>query len=651
MVINNKRVSDRVKLVATKIIDYRWIIALLIFCVCVCLHLNGSSMSTISVYLPTVTDAYVDESYNIVGEARGVRSDEYAVHTPTYFSQEYNNYAKHSDRMGVGKTNMVLDYYAPTRDVTTIGKPFNWGYLMFGNEIGLSWYWCGLMIMLFMTAFEMFWILTKKDAVLSLAGMLLIGFSPAMQWWMIPHITIVFVYAMALFDIGYYFFFAKKKWIKWLVTGLAVIAIIGFALSIFPSCQLPCALVVCALLAGCFMRDKDEFIFDRYLAVRIAVVVLVVGAVLGEFLISSREDLKLLMNTAYPGQRVSTGGEITLYGLFTNLSSVYLSYKDSNVINNCEVAGFVHFAPLFLLLYPRINQRLRQDRDRQIFVGRSLFAALIIEIIFMCAGFPETLSKLTMFKFCNRMSICYGWTAAIFTLWCVYVIVNKKDIFRKWEMIAYPILYGAIYCTFIDATVLEYLPMKYQLLEIGCFVLILILAMTNHKRCFSCAMSVVMILAGFGVNPINRGISPITNRPISHYVSDTVKSDPDSKWLTVNTSSVVSNLIMANGARVLDATNFYPDNAKWEILDPDKEYEDCYNRYANMVFFFTDGEEYMENPTPDSINVYISPLELEKLGVKYLVSGGDSSSILDKYGIKYTVEFVQDNYFVYNIQY
>ena len=70
-----------------------------------------------------------------------------------------------------------------------------------------------------------------------------------------------------------------------------------------------------------------------------------------------------------------------------------------------------------------------------------------------------------------------------------------------------------------------------------------------------------------------------------------------------------------------------------------------------MVFFFTDGEEYMENPTPDSINVYISPLELEKLGVKYLVSGGDSSSILDKYGIKYTVEFVQDNYFVYNIQY
>lgn len=47
----------------------------------------------------------------------------------------------------------------------------------------------------------------------------------------------------------------------------------------------------------------------------------------------------------------------------------------------------------------------------------------------------------------------------------------------------------------------------------------------------------------------------------------------------------------------------------------------------------------------------LSPFELEKLGVKYLVSGGDLSSILDKYGIKYTVEFVQDNYFVYNIQY
>lgn len=99
---------------------YRWALALLVFCVCVCLHLHGSSIGIYDELFPT---HIMEEETTLFGTPRWIRSDEFGVKTPTYFSQAANGYGLYSQQMSLSPTNMVLDYYSPVWDWTILGKP------------------------------------------------------------------------------------------------------------------------------------------------------------------------------------------------------------------------------------------------------------------------------------------------------------------------------------------------------------------------------------------------------------------------------------------------------------------------------------------------------------------------------------------------
>ncbi len=633
------------------LLRFRWLAAFAVFVLCVLLRLHGSSIGMFDRYFPTVTNQKEAEAYCILGEERPIRSDEWAVHTPTGFSQYYNDFRMKSTQMSVSDMNMVLDYYSPVKDITILGKPFSWGYLLFGNEVGLSWYWCGMVILLFMSAFEMGMILTKKHLRLSVVCAVLIGLSPVMQWWFIPHMPIVFIYAMLLFDIGYHLLTAKRSWFRWLMTGLAAMAAIGFALSFFPSCQLISALVAIALLAACLVRDRDKITFTKKHWYHIVLAAGTAGAVILYFLVTYREDLHLLMNTAYPGKRVSTGRSDGLADLFTELRSLYLPYREPNVRNSSELATYIHFAPLFLLLFPRINACLRQKNKNDRIVGRTLCIALLVEMVYMCAGFSETLSRLTLFSYVNRMKISYGWTATIFTVWSLDMIFRYRGMFRRWEKIAWPLAYGAFYCTLIDQSLRENLSMTLLLGEIFLFVLVLLCAMLGWERITSYILSGIMCVAGLTVNPLCRGISPITNHPLSAFVAERVEEEPQARWTAVGTDFVASNFLMANGARVLGATNFYPDVKRWKILDPSGQYDDVYNRYTNQQIVFAEEATWPELKHVDLICLHLNPDDLKKLDIRYVLIPEDAHALFASHGIEDTLVFQQDNYRVYRLRY
>ena len=632
------------------ILKLRWLIALAVFVFCLFFRLHGSSIGMYNMYLPTVSNQTDAEEYNIIGKDRIIRTDEWAVQIPTFFSQYYNDYEMMSQQMSVGEENMVLFYYAPVKDITIIGKPLAWGYLLFGNEIGLSWYWCGQLILMFMASFEMFMILTRKNVRISIAGMFMIGLSPCVQWWFLPHMPIVFLYAMGLFDIGYYFFTADKKWLRWTMTFIAGPVIIGFALSLFPSCQLITALVALTLLILCLIRDREDIHFTAKQWYRIAIPVVITGMVLGYFGLFYLENLMAEMNTVYPGKRVSVGGSNVLYDLFTNLSSLYLPYQDSNVSNNSEVSTYIQFAPFFLLLFPGIARYMKEKKDRDVLIGQGLFVIILVQIEYMCAGFSETLSKLTMFKFVNRMQIPYGWTAVIFTVWCIYAVWKyRAAMFKTWQKIAYPLIFGFVYCTFIDETLRQYISLRLILFEIAVFVLILVTVMFGIKKTCAYLIIGVMCTAGLLVNPVRSGISPITNHPLSEFVQEKAATEPDAIWITVDTESQMANFVMANGGRVLNGTNFLPDWNKWEILDPDAKYEEVWNRYLNQSVTMTSDDTSVELAAMDAALWKLNPEDMLKLGVRYVLSTTEITEYTDSYGIDTSLVFEQDGYKVYAI--
>ena len=221
-------VSKKANTVFNFIIKYRYLIALAIFVICVCFQVHGSSVSWYEVAMGT-GNPYDNELF---GAARAIRTDEFNVQLPYYFSQYYNDYQQISYQMSISGQDMILGYNAPVINLLLIGKPFTWGYILFGNAFGLSWYWMSKLLLGMLVYFEVSKILTKNNLI-SFFGMFYVVFSPAMQWWFCPHMYDVFFWGAALLAIGYHFFIGDEKWKKVLTTVLAIQAFICFIIAFF----------------------------------------------------------------------------------------------------------------------------------------------------------------------------------------------------------------------------------------------------------------------------------------------------------------------------------------------------------------------------------------------------------------------------------
>ena len=638
---------------------YRWGLALLVFCLCVFFRLHGSSIGRYDEILPTQIEA---EETTLFGVPRWIRFDEFCVQTPTFFSQSYNRHKLYSTQMSISETNMVLDYYSPVKDLTAIGKPLSWGYLLFGNEIGLSWYWCGIEILLFMTALEMCLILTQRAKRISFLGAMMIALSPEIQWWVLPHMPIVILYSMGIFCVAYSFFTAKTAFFKWLFSLLSIVAVTGFVLSIFPSFQVPCAYIVLVLLVTCLWRDREKITFARREWARLAIPTVLAGGILIYFFLISRNDLALLLNTVYPGRRVSTGGTWPISALFTDISSLLLPYKDVIYSNNSEVSTYIQFAPFFLALMPKFFLCLKKKERSNLAVGVALTIILITEIVFMLVGFPTYLAEITLLRFCNRMDSVYGWTAALFTIWGFSVFWKYPDILNRREKIIYTLLYGLVCWLLVNEEMQAYF---YQfeihgfqntglVLMIGAVAglsLTLFLVEGRRERLLTAAIVLMMFFSGATVNPLERGAGAIYNHPISKAVSAIESEKPESRWLCVDCTSQLSNFLMANGAKVLSATNFYPDLGKWKIIDPNSQYKDVYNRYANQTSTIITEESSVELTQTDGLKMNINPEILKELEIQYLLCKNDYSEILDRYGIGCEYITGQDGYDIYRLHY
>ncbi len=639
---------------------YRWWLALLIFLACLVLRLHGSSIGVYDEILPT---QITGENSRLFGKLRWVRSDEYGVTTLKFFSQAANDYRLYSRQISLSPTNMVLDYYSPVWDWTILGKPLAWGFLLFGNEVGLSWYWCGEIILLFMTALEMCLILTNGTRSAALTGAFLIAFSPAIQWWVMPHMPPVILYSMALFCIGYRLFTAKNALSRGIASGLSLIAVLGFALSLFPSFQVPCGYTVLVLLAMCLWRDREKIRFTRRDWMYIALPAAAALAILLRFVLLSREDLSLLLNTVYPGRRMSRGGDRRVADLFTDLITFFLPYQDVPFLNNCEVATYIHAAPLFLVLSPYLLPALKKRQDRSYITGAALYGVLLVQCVFMLMGFPMWLSEITLLHFCNRMNQVYGWVAVLFTVWGMDVLLRHPDLLSRRAKLLLPPVYGAVSLLTLNQQRLDYLSnFVFHGISLGSVLIVLLLAAVlctlyfavfQREKLLSAALILAVLFGGATVNPVMRGIGPVTNHPISKAVAELAEAEPESRWICtdVGTFFMLSNYVSANGAVCLTATNFYPDPEKWAILDPDGKYEELTNRYANECAQLTEGETAVEMVYPDQIKLLLNPESLKKLDIRYLFSSVDYTEMLSKYGIGCTRVTGQDKYSIYRLEY
>ena len=150
------------------------------------------------------------------------------------------------------------------------------------------------------------------------------------------------------------------------------------------------------------------------------------------------------------------------------------------------------------------------------------------------------------------------------------------------------------------------------------------------------------ILTGATVNPIQKGITVLTEKPLAKEVKNIVENDSENNlWITDNTIFYMPNYLLASGAKVINSTNVYPNFELFETVLSEKDFNNeeirkIFNRYAHITMEITENKNKVELIYQDSIRLYLTPEKVKELGIKYIVSTRD----IEEFDTK-TVDFEQ----------
>ena len=185
-------------IIVKKIVDflmkYRYHIAGVCLILMVLFKINFSSIGMWSKYTNEP-----DSQNVIVGEARGVRSDEWLTQSSYMLGQAISEdgYQVHNKNIAQGKGNMLM-ISAPVSDVVEISRPLLWGFHILDAEHGFSFYWALKLVLLVLLSIEIVRKLTNKNNLLSLTGGLVLALAPAMMWWFSTAVVDGYIYGTAV---------------------------------------------------------------------------------------------------------------------------------------------------------------------------------------------------------------------------------------------------------------------------------------------------------------------------------------------------------------------------------------------------------------------------------------------------------------------
>ena len=340
-----KETRTKISLILDYLYKYRYMIMLIIFCLCIVFKVSGSSIGCWEGIFNT------KNSDLVVGVNRGIRSDEWATFTPMIFSQIQNGFQYFNTSLRATATDVFMIYALPVTYVFQIFRPFLLGFITFGAERGLSFFWFGRLIALFLVSIDFFMILTKKNKPLTLIGSLMITLAPIVQWWFaINGIAEIFIFGELIIIMLYKYLNTESFKKRLLYLFITYICAGGYALVLYPAWQIPMAYVFLALAIWVIIDNYKKGKIKIKDIISIIIMVLLLGGSLFVVLNKSLDTIKIIMNTDYPGKRFETGGGQLDY-LFSYASNIFLSFKSSNLsLNSCEHALMFTLFPMGLIL-------------------------------------------------------------------------------------------------------------------------------------------------------------------------------------------------------------------------------------------------------------------------------------------------------------
>ena len=351
--------------------------------------LSGSSIVNYNNEFQTETDD--NRFHPLLGFSRLVRTDEWASSTLYMLSQDVGNdrFQYFDDELRGTRTDMFTLVNSPVKDILMIGKPFQIMFLLFGNDIGLSFYWYIRLVAMMLGSFELCMLLTGNKKKISLCGMLMITFSSAVQWW---YCMDEIIWGQIILLLLNKFMKTDKKWVKYLCAAGEVVAITSYIFLLYPAWQVSFAYVFLAIFIWLMICNfKDGYRLNLHDIVTVVITLLCVIGLLVRWFMLSGDTISAIMNTDYPGERREVGGGATI--LYAYLYNIFFAYKYCT--NPCEASSMLSFYPLPILLSIFYLIRNRKEKKHYAFLIPGIVVSVLL-VIWCKWGFPEILAKCTL---------------------------------------------------------------------------------------------------------------------------------------------------------------------------------------------------------------------------------------------------------------
>ena len=613
----NKQINPLVWLV-DQLIRFRYIIGVLFLILIVTLNLNGSSIGS---WDKIVSERSDDKKSDIIfGQNREVRSDEWMVQTPFYFSQAESDYPVVNKQYGKEGQNMIIAYNSPVKDLTVIGKPFNWGFFFLGKERGLSFYWGFKIIAMLLLSFELVMILTKRNKYLSLLGSFWITFSPSIQWWFMQHVGDLMFFTLAIMVASHYYIAKhENKLLRLLMMGLIVINGIGFVLVLYPAHQVPLAYLILFWLIGTLIHYRKELVLDIWDLPIIIGGLGIISFVLFHFYSMSKDAIDATLNTIYPGHREAEGGGRPPSDYFLFLTNWKIPFDDFNFhgTNNGEVASYFNFLPLTVLLSPFIFMSKKGKDEKYIGVILGLFCCFMFGWTYF--GYSHSIAKLLMLTYVTstRGLVTLGFAAVLLSLWMIHFFWEYVRM-EWWIKLIFLALIMMVATQSVTSSIMGLYFNNFEtFMTLVVFAFILFCLLFKLKKVFILVMTVLVFASGITVNPVVHGTGAIDKKRLAEEIVKIKKEDPDALWLS---EADLYNFTPALGVKTINSVRFYPDMELWHKIDPKHKQEKIYNRYAHVRAFVDKGQTNFRLDRPDNFTVTLNFTDCKKLGFKYVIS-------------------------------
>ncbi len=654
--------------------DYKTVIfvlgSLMTYALFVSFNLSGTSIEKWEQYIPDSTKI---ASYQpIIGKAKWIRFDEWCLGVPCIRAVAANDFGRINPGVGYGESALLMGI--PVRDVTTYVKPHLWGYFLFSFERGYSFFWYWKTFGLLISGFLLLKVLSRNNFWMSLAGSVWILFSSYVQWWFSTPGTDLMVAAFMICVSGLYVLLSRNTLAIVVNALILTIFSLSFFLTLYPPYQVSLGYLILAVLGGVAWKNYSKEIFHDKLWLRVACVVIMfamIGGMMAHFLSACKDSIAIMAATEYPGNRISTGGVISLNkylgGFFDFL------YSESHLppiwYNPCEASNFI-------LLFPVVFIAMIIDKIK----GKRVDAfdiVLLVYILFISTwvlvGYPEFIAKITALNRVRENRAFIGIGIGSILLVIHYLSGDRSarahssdssdttestdakskkkkkqaratksaslssglqsNLFNVGSLAIMVLSFGLMYWfgNYFNEENKNFLTTK-QIFGVSFAVSVLSMLILSHARfLFSTIIVALVLWSNFMINPIAKGMPSLFDKDLMRVVTEIRKNDPDAKWIAYG-SNILANYLIATGVNVISGTKFIPDLEMMKVFDPTLAKKSVYNRFAhvhclpfnpdsknpNDIKFIIDNE--------DAYTLCVSPRseQLAKIGVKYIMSNRTS---------------------------